>query len=122
MKPQSAKNKGRHLQKWVRDLILEVNPELKNDDVQSRSMGAQGEDVMLSPAARVWVPFQIECKNKDHVAVYAWYGQAREHGNHEPLLVIKENFAEPLVIVDAALFFQLLRRVKELGKVQNQTS
>jgi hypothetical protein len=124
MKPQSAKSKGRNLQKITRDLILELNPELQNDDVQSRSMGAQGEDVMLSPAARKWVPFQIECKNKEHVAVYSWYQQARDHGPHQPMLVIKENFADPLVIIDAALFFKILRRYVELGtaNVQNPSA
>lgn len=117
MKPQSAKAKGRGLQKIVRDLILEIWPELTTDDVRSTSMGAGGEDVQLSQAARLVVPFQIECKNKEHVAVYSWYEQARQHGPHEPLLIIKENYAEPLVIIDAKLFMTLLRRSQQVGTI-----
>ena len=51
MKTQSAKAKGRRFQQWVRDQLiekLEVHPE----DVESRSMGAGGEDLIMAPAAR----------------------------------------------------------------------
>lgn len=120
MKPQSAKNKGRNLQKLVRDLILEINPELEQDDVKSTSMGAGGEDVCLSPAARQLVPFQIECKNQKQVAVYKWYDQAVEHGKYPALLIIKQNHREPLVILDASLFLKILRRY--IGNVQDPTT
>ena len=43
VKTQSAKAKGRRFQQWVRDQLIEkldVHPE----DVESRSMGAGGED------------------------------------------------------------------------------
>ena len=59
MKPQSAKAKGRNLQKWVRDLLLENFPTLEADDVRSTSMGAGGEDVQLSPAARKLFKFSV---------------------------------------------------------------
>lgn len=110
MKPRSAKAKGKRLQNWTRDLILELFPALQKDDVRSTTMGDTGEDVQLSPAARRVVPFQIECKNKAHVSVYSWYQQAREHGPHEPILVIKEDDAEPLVVIDAKTFFRLLKQ------------
>ena len=45
MKTQSAKAKGRRLQQWMRELLIEkldVHPE----DVESRSMGAGGEDLI----------------------------------------------------------------------------
>jgi len=61
MTPQSAKQKGRLLQQWVRDKLLEYAPELEPDDIKSTSMGAGGEDVQLSPAARKMYPYQIEC-------------------------------------------------------------
>ena len=63
MKAQSAKAKGRRLQQWVRDQLIEqldVHPE----DIESRSMGAGGEDlIMASRAARQKFPYSIECKN-----------------------------------------------------------
>jgi hypothetical protein len=108
LKPRSAKAKGKRLQNWTRDLLLENFP-LEKDDVRSTTMGDTGEDVQLSPRARQLIPFQIECKNKAHVSVYSWYSQARTHGPHEPLLVIKEDDAEPLVVVDAKTFFNLLK-------------
>jgi hypothetical protein len=91
-------------------LILEQNPELTPDDVRSTSMGAGGEDVQLSAAARKLVPFQIECKNKKDMAVYTMYDQAVEHGNSWPLLVVKTNYRDPLVVIDASLFFKILRK------------
>ena len=64
IKPSSSKAKGRRLQQAVRDGILEAFPALEPDDVKSTSMGAGGEDVQLSPAARKLFPYQIECKPK----------------------------------------------------------
>ena len=59
MKTQSAKAKGRRFQQWVRDQLiekLEVHPE----DVESRSMGAGGEDLIMARAAREKFPYSIE--------------------------------------------------------------
>ena len=47
MKAQSAKAKGRRLQQWVRNQLIEqldVHPE----DIESRSMGAGGEDLIMA--------------------------------------------------------------------------
>lgn len=112
MKPRSAKAKGKRLQNDVRDLLLSIFTSLKPDDVRSTTMGESGEDVLLSTAARQLVPFQIECKNKAQIAVYGWYAQAKTHGEHEPLLVIKQDYSDPLVVVDAKLFFNLLKEKK----------
>ena len=72
MKTQSAKAKGRKLQQWVRDQIieqLEVHPE----DIESRSMGAGGEDLIMARAAREKFPFSIECKNVEKLNVWEAY-------------------------------------------------
>ena len=64
MKTQSAKAKGRKLQQWMRNLLiekLEVHPE----DIESRSMGAGGEDLIMARAAREKFPMSIECKNQE---------------------------------------------------------
>ena len=42
MKTQSAKAKGRRLQQWIRDQLIE-KPEVHPEDIESRSMGAGGE-------------------------------------------------------------------------------
>ena len=109
MKPQSAKAKGRNLQKWTRDLILESFPDLEPDDVRSTSMGCGGEDIQLSPAARKKFSFSIECKSVERLNVWDAYEQAcANSGNYEPLLVMKKNRRKPLVVMDAEAFVKLM--------------
>ena len=107
MQTQSAKAKGRKLQQWMRNLLiekLEVHPE----DIESRSMGAGGEDLIMARAAREKFPMSIECKNQEKVNVWEAYKQAEDNsGNYEPVVVIKRNKVKPLVVVDAEYFVSL---------------
>ena len=109
MKTQSARAKGRRLQQWFRDLLieeLEVHPE----DIESRSMGAGGEDLIMARAARAKFPYSIECKNQESVNVWKSYEQAVENsGNYEPIVIIKRNKSKPLVLIDAEHFVSLLK-------------
>lgn len=108
MKPQSAKAKGRNLQKWFRNLLIEklnIHPE----DIESRSMGAGGEDLIMARAARQKFPFSVECKNVEKLNVWEAYEQAKENSkNYEPIVVMKKNHKKPLVVVDAEFFVGLL--------------
>ena len=114
MKTSSAKAKGRRLQQWFRDLLiekLEVHPE----DIESRSMGAGGEDLIMARAARKKFPYSIECKNQESVNVWKAYEQAEENsGDYEPIVVIKRNNTKPLVLVDADYFVRLHNAVNKL--------
>ena len=110
MKPQSAKAKGRNLQKWVVEQLQRRFQQLRPGDLVSTSMGAGGEDIKLSPAARDCIPYQFECKSLAKVAVYNYYEQAKMHGSHEPIAVVKQNGKKPLVVVDAEVFFDLIAR------------
>ena len=107
MKIQSAKAKGRRLQQWVRDLLIEelrVHPE----DVESRSMGAGGEDLIMARAAREKFPYSIECKNQEKVNIWESYSKAVENSkDYEPIVVVKRNNHKPLVLVDAEYFVGL---------------
>jgi len=96
------------LQQWVRDQILHNHPSLEPDDVRSTSMGAGGEDVLLSPAARKLLPVSIECKSLANMAFYKWYDQAVVNApkGTEPIVVAKANHRTPVVIVDAEYFFK----------------
>ena len=111
MKPQSAKAKGRKLQQWVRDQIieqLEVHPE----DIESRSMGAGGEDLIMARAAREKFPFSVECKNVEKLNVWEAYEQAKANcKDYEPLVVMKKNQKKPLVVIDANYFISLVKRL-----------
>ena len=106
MKTQSAKAKGRRLQQWVRDMLIEhrnVHPE----DIESRSMGAGGEDLIMARDARQKFPYSIECKNQEKLNVCDAYQQAVENsGDYEPILIMKKNGKKPLVVLDAENFIR----------------
>jgi hypothetical protein len=109
MNPSSAKAKGRRLQQWVRDKLIEmldVHPE----DIESRSMGAGGEDLIMARAAREKFPHSIECKNVEKLNVWEAYDQAEANcGKYQPLLIMKKNGKKPLVVVDAEYYFKLFK-------------
>ena len=110
MRTQSKKAKGRRLQQWVRDLLiekLEVHPE----DIESRSMGAGGEDLIMSRSAREKFPYSIECKNQESLNIWKSYEQDQQNsGNYEPIVVLKRNNVKPLVLVDADYFVELHKK------------
>lgn len=107
MKTSSAKAKGRLLQKWFANLLVEeldVDPE----DIESRPMGSQGEDVIMGKQTRNIFPYSVECKNQEAVNVWKAYEQATENcKGYEPLVVIKRNRSKPLVVMDAEAFVRL---------------
>jgi len=74
-------------------------------------MGAGGEDVQLSPAARKLIPFSIECKSRKSIAVYSYMDQAKDNcpSGAEPLVVVKADRKDPLVILDADYFIRNMR-------------
>jgi|TARA_R110001606_G_scaffold336407_1_gene484346 hypothetical protein len=108
IKTSSAKNKGRKLQQWTRDRILELVPTLEPDDVKSTSMGAGGEDVQLSPAARKHIPLTFECKARKGISVYGFYDQAGDNApkGMEPVVILKADRKKPLALVDAEFFLK----------------
>ena len=107
MKVQSAKAKWRNLQKWTRERLIE-ELEIHEEDVESRSMGASGEDLIMARAARKKFPYSIECKNQERVNVWESYKQALENsGDYEPIVVIKKNHHKPLVVIDAEAFIKM---------------
>jgi len=110
MKPQSAKQKGRKFQQWVRDLLIE-SLDIHPEDIESRSMGAGGEDIMMARAARASFPLSIECKCQQSVNIWKSYEQAKENsGDYEPIVFLKRNNTKPLVLVDAEYFVKLYKK------------
>ncbi len=112
MKTSSAKAKGRKLQQWFRDRLIDVL-EIHEEDIESRSMGAGGEDLIMARAARVKFPYSTECKNQEKVNIWESYKQATDNSKtYEPILVIKRNNHKPLVVVDADYFVNLHKEKK----------
>ena len=109
MSPQSAKAKGRRLQQQFRELLIEelgIHPE----DIESRSMGAGGEDLIMARAAREKFPYSIECKNVEKLNVWEAYKQASENSkDYEPLVVMKKNNHKTLVVLDAESFVKIFK-------------
>ena len=107
MKPQSAKAKGRRLQQQFRELLIEelgIHPE----DIESRSMGAGGEDLIMARAARQKFPYSIECKNVEKLNVWEAYKQAEENSkDYEPVVVMKKNNHKTLIVIDAEHFVKI---------------
>mgnify|MGYP005826571221 FL=1 len=114
MKTQSAKAKGRKLQQWFTTLLVDVLG-MDEEDMESRPMGSQGEDIIMGKLSRNKFPYSIECKNQEAVNVWKAYAQAKENcKSYEPLVVIKRNRSKPLVLVDAEHFVSLF--VERLAK------
>lgn len=109
MKTQSCKAKGRRLQQLIANDIISAFPSLTEDDVRSTSMGANGEDIQMSPAARHFFPFSIEAKNQERLNIWDALTQARHNApaGIEPVVVFKKNKFQPHVMLSWQAFLQL---------------
>lgn len=110
MKPSSAKQKGRKAQQKVRDAILSTFPQLEPDDVRSTSMGASGQDLLLSPAARKVFPYSVEVKQQESLNIWASLKQAEDNTKDgtTPLLVFGRNRTPQYVALSLDAFLKLV--------------
>ncbi len=119
MKTSSAKAKGRKLQQWFTQKLIE-GLNLNEEDLESRPMGSQGEDIIMGRESREKFPYSIECKNQEAVNVWKAYEQAESNcKGYEPLVVIKRNRSKPLVLVDAEHYISLHK--EKLTPLQEQS-
>ena len=109
MRTSSAKAKGRRLQQKFRELLIEkldIHPE----DIESRSMGSGGEDLIMARAARAKFPYSIECKNQEMLNIWAAWEQCNANrGVYQPLVLIKRNGTTPLVVLEADVFLDYVK-------------
>ena len=117
MRPQSCKSKGRRLQQSVARSILDAFPDLGDGDAVSTSMGAGGEDIRMSPAARERVPLSIECKNVEKINVWGCLEQATKNtpAGASPCLVFTRNRSPVWAVVPWDLLIDLFRRARNAG-------
>tara|TARA_R110001592_G_scaffold54962_2_gene168350 strand:+ start:1972 stop:2310 length:339 start_codon:yes stop_codon:yes gene_type:complete len=98
---RSSKAKGRRLQNYVRDLLRSLfKNKLDEDDIKSQTMGMNGEDIVLSPAARKLFPYSIECKNVEKISIWKAIKQAESNTakGTTPLLIITRNRTPTYVV------------------------
>lgn len=105
----SRKAKGRNLQKYVVEAIRSAF-NLSDLDVRSTSMGASGEDVLMSEKAKELFPYSIECKNQERLNLWDAWDQCVNNASHNPLLVVKKNRKPVLAIVTFDHFIKLWQR------------
>lgn len=108
MKPQSAKAKGRNGQQEVRKLLLEAAPHLEEGDIRSTSMGAPGEDLLLSPLAKKTYPWNIEVKRRKSFQIlrYMEQTQARTVKGETPVLVVREDRGDWMIMMPLEEFLK----------------
>ncbi len=113
MKTSSAKAKGRRLQQTVRDLLLKFAAQLTPDDVRSTSMGAPGEDLLLSPAAQAAYPFTFECKNVEKLNIHEALSQSESHAmrnGRAAVVVFSRNRSKIYIALEFEEFLKLTRK------------
>ena len=111
MKVSSAKQKGRRFQQEVRDKLLGVSNGLEADDIRSASMGAYGEDILFSPAARRQFPFSVECKNVEKLSIWRCIDQARGNcpDGSTPIVAFTRNREVPHVALPMEKFLEIYK-------------
>ena len=80
------------------------------DDIKPAIMGESGVDIKFSPSAKKIIPWDVECKNQENWSIPSWWKQtiANTKEGRKPLLVIKKNHQEPLVVMRWSDFKELL--------------
>ena len=104
LKTSSAKAKGRRLQQKIRNDLRELGKDygLTAGDVESRSMGCFGVDVILSPAGLKVFPFDIEAKNQESINLCTTFWKhyrKYEKTKYLKMLVHCKNHSEPTVTI-----------------------
>jgi len=117
MKTSSKKGKGRRLQNFVRDRLLNSFPTLEPDDVKAAIMGESGEDIKLSPAAKRKIPYSFECKNQERLSIWDSLKQAEDNcGDRTPVLIFKRNRSKTYAVVEINSFLKLIGEPNESKK------
>lgn len=102
MKPSSCKAKGRRFQQFIRDELrglCKAYEIVEDADIESRGMGQQGEDIIISPRARQFINYYIEAKNVENLNVHTVFTEHYEKYKNKglALLVHTKNRSVPLV-------------------------
>lgn len=111
----SRKAKARRCQQWAAKKISDLLniPWGKDEFISSREMGQTGPDIRLVGEARELFPWSVEAKWQETWNVPAAIRQAKENqmNSTDWLLVLKKNHHDYITVLDAEVFFDLLRLI-----------
>ena len=111
----SRKAKARVAQNWVAQKIADLTGYTcgKDELICGRPMGQSGVDVQLIGEAREDAPWSIEVKNVEKVNLYDAIKQAKDNqmNGTDWLVILKKNKEDYIAVLDAEVFFDLLRLI-----------
>lgn len=110
---RAAKSKGRKLQNFVRDVFRDIfRDRLEPEDIESRQMGGAGVDVILTPASKKLIPFDIECKNIQKFNRNSTIKQAESNSQYDriPLVIFSKNNEDVYTIISLNNLIKLLEK------------
>ena len=122
IKVSSGKAKGRKLQQILCGFISKaIGIEWGSEDeklIQSRPMGQKGNDVVLRGEAIELFPFSCECKwnEKWNLPDAIKQAKANQKSGTDWLVCLKKNHMEPIVVLDAEVFFKLYGQLLSFKK------
>jgi len=123
MRTSSAKAKGRRLSQSLKELILSRFGNLEQDDIIVTPSGVPGEDIQLSPRARKYFPYSVECKNQEKTNIWAWMEQAEQAARKYPaLLIFSRNRSKIYACMDAELLLDLIQKANKVSEVESENS
>jgi len=99
---QARKAKGRKLQQMVATRLRDTFPSLQGNDVRSLSMGAAGDDLILSTEALLRIPYSFEMKWHETLNLWSALAQVDARLSSTatyPAVVVKKSRQEPLVVL-----------------------
>jgi hypothetical protein len=105
-------------------MLEAVGTLLEPDDITSRGMGQNGEDVILSPAARKIYPWYVEAKNTEKlnvVGVFNEHYNKYKHKNKSLIsLVHTKNRNEPLITLRFEDFMEIYKLTMQIEKTTDE--
>ena len=117
----SRKAKGRNFQKQVAERISDLLdiPYGKDELIASREMSQAGTDIRLIGRAKELFKYSCECKNQETWSLPKWIKQAKSNQEKgtDWLLIVKKNHHEPIVVMDADVFFKIQEELIKLKEV-----
>lgn len=112
----AGKAKGRRFQQKIRDIFRDLgsNVGLVDDDIESTPLGVSGTDVRMSPQARKYFPWYVECKNTETFRMMEAWRQVEagvsqpDAANVEPIVFASRNRAPiEFAIMYVTIYHQL---------------